>query len=68
MKQPFNTLTKSDVETLRRKPIAVAAGKSVAYYFTKTDVDNAALHLETLYKGTIRKSFAAKVLLLNLIY
>lgn len=69
MKSPFNTLTKADVQKLRRKPIAVAyAGRGVTYNFTKSDVDDAVKHLETLYTGTVRKSFAAKILLLNEIY
>ncbi|MCR5728195.1 MAG: hypothetical protein K6G24_12105 [Lachnospiraceae bacterium] len=69
MKSPFNTLTKADVQKLRRKPIAVAyAGRGVTYNFTESDVDDAVKHLETLYTGTVRKSFAAKILLLNEIY
>ncbi len=69
MKQPFNTLTKADVQKLRRKPIAVAyAGRGVTYNFTESDVDDAVKHLETLYTGIVRKSFAAKILLLNEIY
>ena len=69
MKSPFNTLTKADVQKLRRKPIAVAyAGRGVTYNFTESDVDDAVKHLETLYTGIVRKSFAAKILLLNEIY
>lgn len=69
MKQPFNTLTKADVEKLKQKSISVPyAGKCVTYNFTKSDVENAVKHLETLYTGTVRKSFAAKILLLNEIY
>ena len=67
MKSPYNTLTKADVEKLRRKPIAVYAG-GVTYNFTEIDVDNAVSHLQTLYTGDVRKSFAAKILLLNEIY
>ena len=69
MKSPFNTLTKADVQKLRRKPIAVAyAGRGVTYNFTESEVDDAVKHLETLYTGIVRKSFAAKILLLNEIY
>ncbi len=69
MKNPFNTLTKADVQKLRRKPIAVAyAGRGVTYNFTKADVANAVKHLETLYSGTVTKTFAAKILLLNEVY
>lgn len=69
MKQPFNSLTKADIEKLRRKSISVPyAGRSVNYSFTKSDVENAVKHLETLYTGIVRKSFAAKILLLNEIY
>lgn len=69
MKQPFNTLTKADVEKLKRKSISVPyAGRDVTYNFTKSDVENAVKHLETLYTGIVRKLFAAKILLLNEIY
>ena len=69
MKQPFNTTTKTDVEKLRRKSISVPyAGRGITYNFTKSDIENAVKHLETLYKGTVRASFAAKILLLNEIY
>lgn len=69
MKQPFNTLTKADVEELRRKSISVpCAGSGIYYSFTKSDVENAVKHLETLYTGIVRDSFAAKILLLNEIY
>ena len=69
MKSPFNTLTKADVQKLRRKPIAVAyAGRGVTYNFTESEVDDAVKHLETLYTGIVRKSFAAKILLMNEIY
>ena len=69
MKNPFSALNKDDVENLRRKAIAVAyAGRGVNYNFTQLDVDNAVKHLQTLYTGTVRASFAAKILLLNEIY
>ena len=69
MKQPFNTLTKADVEKLRRRSISVPyAGRGVTYSFTKADVENAVKHLKTLYTGIVRESFAAKILLLNEIY
>lgn len=69
MKQPFNTITKTDVEKLRRKSISVPyAGRGITYNFTKSDIENAVKHLGTLYKGTVRASFAAKILLLNEIY
>lgn len=69
MKHPFNALTRADVEKLKVKPISVAnAGSGVTYNFTKSDVDNAVKHLKTLYTGTVRDSFATKILLLNEIY
>ena len=67
MKNPFTALTKDDVEELRRKSVSVT-GNGVLYGFTETDVKNACTHLKTLYTGEVRKSFAAKILLLNLIY
>lgn len=69
MKKPFNTLTKADVEKLRRKSITVPyAGRGVTYSFIKSEVANAVKHLETLYTGIVRTSFATKILLLNEIY
>ncbi|MFQ9116207.1 hypothetical protein [Eubacterium sp.] len=69
MKQPFENLTLEDVETLKRKPISVAnAGDEVKYPFTQKDVENAVKHLQTLYIGIVRRSFASKILLLNEIY
>lgn len=67
MKKPFNTLTKNDVEKLRRKSLSVTSG-GVIYNFTDAELNNAVSHLEHLYGGTVRKSFAAKILLLNKIY
>lgn len=69
MKKPFNNLTKSDVEKLRRKSVSVAApSNGVVFNFTSYDIDRAIKHLESLYEGTVRSSFAAKILLLNEIY
>lgn len=65
----FTLLTKSDVETLRRKSISVPyAGMGVTFNFTKSEVEDAVKHLKTLYTGIVRTSFAAKILLLNEIY
>ena len=64
----FNTLTKADVEQLRRKSISVPAGKSVVYSISQADIENAVEHLESLYTGIVRISFAAKILILNEIY
>lgn len=69
MKQPFNNLTKADVEELKNKPISVTyVGRGVTYSFTKSEVEDAVKHLKTLYTGIVRTSFAAKILLLNEIY
>lgn len=69
MKHPFNTLTKSDVQELRRKSVSVSnPSNAVVYNFTSADIDGAIKHLQTLYQGTIRASFAAKILLCNEIY
>ena len=64
MKQPFNALTKKDVEKLRR----LTAAGSTQYNFSKSDVDNAVKHLETLYTGRVQRRFATTVLLLNELY
>ncbi len=65
----FNKLTKKDVERLRRKPVSVASKRSaVEYNFTQTDVNDAINHLKTLYTGSVKDTFAAKILLLNEIY
>ena len=68
MKQ-FNTLTKPDIEKLRRMSIYVPyAGSGVIYSFTKSEVEDAGKYLKTIYTGTVRTSFAAKLLLLNKIH
>lgn len=69
MGKQFDTLTKEDVEKLRNKPICVPnSSQVVEYNFTNSDVQNAKEHLENIYQGTVRQSFAAKILLLNEIY
>lgn len=67
MKHPFTTLTLQDVQKLRRMPMAVLA-TPVPYNFSKADIDAAVLHLETIYKGRVTSTFAAKILLNNEIY
>lgn len=67
MKHPFTTLTLQDVQKLRRMPMAVLA-TPVPYNFSKADIDAAVLHLETIYKGRVNSTFAAKILLNNEIY
>lgn len=65
----FTELTKEDVEVLRKKPISVASKeKGVKYNFTQKEVDDAREHLETIYEGKVRISFASKIILLNEIY
>ena len=69
MNKRFEELTLEDVQKLRRKPLSVTnAGDEVKYSFTEEDIDNAVNHLQTLYPGIVRRSFAAKMLLLNEIY
>lgn len=69
MKQPFNTLTKVDVEQLRKKPAGIPIGKGgFTYNFSQADVDAAIKHLMTLYTGRIYRTFAEKILIRNEIY
>lgn len=69
MKHPFTSLTKSDVQILRNKPMAIPSGSpGVNYNFTSKEIDDAVKHLMTLYTGVIRSSFATKILILNEIY
>lgn len=69
MKHPFNTLSKNDVEYLRRQDTAKTySGQGVSYNFTPADVDGAVRHLKTLYIGKVERTFAARVLLLNELY
>lgn len=68
MKHPFNTLTKPDVQILRRKPVFVSSHNVAVYNFTSADIDSARTHLQTLYGGIIRDSFVMKILILNEIY
>ena len=59
--KPLNTLSLSDVEVLRRKPLY----GTCSYYLSKEELDTACAYLESLYKCKVRKSFTAKVLILN---
>lgn len=69
MKQPFNSLTKCDVEQLRKMPAGIPMGKvPFNYNFTPADIDAAIKHLQTLYEGRIRQTFAEKILIRNEIY
>jgi len=62
---PFTALTLEDVEKLRRK----RAVGSAHYSFTAAQVEQARLHLQTLYPNCrVQTSFAEKILLLNKIY
>lgn len=62
---PFTSLTLEDVEKLRRK---MAVG-SAQYSFTAAQIEQARLHLQTLYPDCrVQTSFAEKMLLLNKIY
>lgn len=66
--KPFNLLTKMDIEYLRRLPAAVTSNGGVNYCFTAADLAAAKAHIESLYSGCVRLSFAAKILLLDKIY
>lgn len=69
MKHPFNTLTKDDVETLRKKSAGVPPSKSgFIYNFSQPDIDAAIKHLQTLYQGRVYQTFAEKILIRNEIY
>ena len=69
MKNPFTNLTKSDVENLRRKSMGITSNQNFIYDFTDINIKNAKEHLGRLYpKGTVRTSFAVKILTLNEIY
>lgn len=45
MKKPFNLLTKTDVQWLRRQP----AYGNCTYNFTNSQLNSARAHLQTLY-------------------
>ena len=69
MKHPFNTLTKADVELLRKKPAGMPRGiGGFTYNFSQADVDAAIQHLETFYTGRIYQTFAEKILIRNEVY
>lgn len=62
---PFTSLTLEDVEELRRK----RAVGSAQYSFTAVQIEQARLHLQTLYPDCrVQTGFAEKMLLLNKIY
>ena len=64
MRHPFNSLTKKEIQKLRRHT-AVGNAK---YAFSDADVDNAVKHLSTLYSGKVQRRFASTLLLLNELY
>ena len=69
MKKPFNTLTKIDVEELRKKPAGISKSNSeFIYNFSSQDIADAIKHLESLYDGKIYQTFAEKILIRNEIY
>lgn len=69
MKKPFNTLTKIDVEFLRKKKAGISYGnKAFNYNFSQADVEAAVKHLQTLYKGRVHQTFAEKILIRNELY
>lgn len=69
MKHPFNTLTKADVEYLRKKPAGMPRGKGgFTYNFSQAEVDVAIKHLQTLYTGRVYQTFAEKILIRNEVY
>lgn len=69
MKQPFNTLTKNDVEDLRKKRSCVTKeANTVEYNHTLSDILSAQAHLKSLYYGRVTLQFTERILLLNDIY
>ena len=69
MKQPFNTLTKNDVQIIRKNRSCIpAGGNNVLYSYTLADIQMAHRHLKTLYPGNIALSFVERIILLNDIY
>lgn len=69
MKQPFNALTKNDIEFLRKKRSCIPTGaNNVVYNHTISDILSSQAHLESLYHGRITLPFAERILLLNDIY
>lgn len=69
MKHPFYRLTLSDVEKLRKKRSCIPAEASkINYKFSLADIIGAQKHLQKLYIGEVRLTFAERILLLNEIY
>lgn len=68
----FFELTRTDVEELRNKPLAIFPGMPDLVMnssnFSEADVSSAVSHLRTIYQGRINRPFAAKILMLNQIY
>lgn len=66
--KPFNQLTFTDVEDLRKKRSCVSSGASISYAFTSSDIIIAQQHLQTLYQNKVQLAFAARILLLNALH
>lgn len=66
MNSPFNTLTITDVEKLRKKRSCISAGRSsVLYETTLPEILSAQAHLNSLYKGNVTLPFTERILLLH---
>lgn len=66
----FTSLTREEVEILRKKPMAVPPGKEFTYNFTQIELNNAKAHLETLYTDGqyVTKHFANDMRILYELY
>ena len=69
MDRGFFELTYRDLQKLRRKD-AVVVGKidKVVYNITADDVEAAVIYLNRIYRCNVKRSFAAKMLLLYSLY
>lgn len=66
MKAPFNTLTISDVQKLRKERSGIPDEESsIIYDHTKAEILSAQIHLKSLYKSGVTLPFTERILLLN---
>lgn len=69
LKTPFNTLTISDVEKLRKKRSSIPVERnSIIYDHTMAEILSAQTHLNSLYKVRVTLPFTERILLLNKIF
>lgn len=69
MVKEFNSLTKEQLNSLRKKDAVVSSKDcGIQYNITSKDIDNAIEHLKIIYGCNVTRAFTIKLILIYLIY